>query len=270
MLSQFIQTPELTPKLNSRDKKIVFSGLFIVAAAGWLYMFYMAWAMQNMHLVEMWMPPVGNARTWTGFDFFMLFFMWLSMMFAMMTPSVVPMVMMFTTVNNAKKKKQQPFAPTWLFLLGYLLSWGLFSMIVSLIQWPLHVSGLLNPMMDSRSYLLSGGILILAGIYQFTPIKDVCLDQCRSPLGFIMTAWKDGHMGALKMGFHHGLFCVGCCWALMLILFAVGVMNMLWVILITLFVLLEKILPISSSLMQKITGVALMVWGGYWLSLYTW
>ncbi len=259
-----------TNTLNFRDKKIVLTGLFIVSAAGWLYMFYMTWAMENMHLVDMWMPPRGGTKAWTGFDFFMLFLMWITMMIAMMTPTVVPMVMMFTTVNKSKKQKQQSYVPTSIFLLGYLLAWGLFSIVVSLIQWPLHEAGLLNTMMDSRSYLLSGGILILAGLYQFTPLKDVCLKHCRTPLGFIMTAWKEGYVGALKMGFHHGIFCVGCCWALMLILFAVGVMNILWVILITIFVLLEKVLPVSTKTMRAITGLSLLIWGGYWFSMYPW
>ena len=227
----------LSAQLSPKDKKIILSGLIFVSAIGWAYMFYMAWAMQNMHLVEMWMPPNSGTRTWTSYDFFMLFIMWFVMMIAMMTPTVVPMVTMFATVNKSKRQKHQPYAPTWLFLLGYLLSWGLFSIVVSLIQWPLHEKGLLNPMMDSRSYLLSGIVLIMAGIYQFTPLKDVCLNQCRTPLGFIMTAWKEGYAGALAMGVHHGLFCVGCCWALMLILFAVGVMNMLWVILITILII---------------------------------
>ena len=258
----------VSSSLSSKDKKIVLTGLFLVSAVGWLYMFYMAWAMKNMHLVDMWMPPRGGTRAWTTFDFFMLFLMWFTMMIAMMTPTVVPMVMMFTTVNKSKKLKQQPYAPTSIFLLGYLLAWALFSVVVSLIQWPLHQSGLLNPMMDSRSYLLSGGILVLAGLYQFTPLKDVCLNQCRTPLGFIMTAWKEGNFGALKMGFQHGIFCVGCCWALMLILFAVGVMNMLWVILITISVLLEKVLPVSTKTMRALTGFGLLIWGGYWLSLY--
>jgi len=264
MFNEQIETNTLNPK----DKIIVFTGLFIVSIAGWLYMFYMAWAMENMHLVDMWMPPRGGTRAWAGFDFFMLFLTWFTMMIAMMTPTIGPMVMMFTTVNKSKKQKQQPYAHTSIFLLGYLFAWGLFSVVVSLIQWPLHEAGLLNPMMDSRSYLLSGGILILAGLYQFTPLKDVCLKQCRTPLGFIMTAWKEGHIGALRMGFHHGIFCVGCCWALMLILFAVGVMNMLWVILITIFVLLEKALPLSPKTMRATTGLGLMIWGGYWLSRY--
>lgn len=250
------------------DRKIVAGGLFFVAAIGWLYVFYMAWAMENMHLVDMWMPPRGGTRAWTVWDLFMLFIMWLTMMLAMMTPTAAPMVMMFTTVNRQKKLRQQPYAPTFVFLAGYLVAWAIFSLVAAAIQWPLHESGLLNPMMNSRSYLLSGGILIAAGLYQWTPMKDACLHQCRSPLGFLMSAWKEGNWGAFRMGLHHGLFCVGCCWALMAILFAVGVMNMLWVILITVFVLLEKILPFSPKLMRAVTGLALIVWGGWWLSLY--
>ena len=258
----------LDSNLSPEDRKVIISGLFIVAAIGWVYMFYLAWAMENMHLVDMWMPPNGGARSWTAWDYFMLFIMWLSMMVAMMTPTATPMVMMFSTVNKHKKAKQQPYAPTFIFLTGYLVAWAIFSLVISAIQWPLHENGLLNPMMNSRSYLMSGGLLILAGLYQWTPMKDVCLKQCRTPLGFLMTAWRDGNWGAFNMGLYHGLFCVGCCWALMVILFAVGVMNMLWVILITIFVLLEKILPFSPLIMRLITGLALIAWGTYWLSLY--
>lgn len=253
---------------NAKDQKIVVTGLFLVAAIGWLYMFYMAWAMENMHLVDMWMPPRGGTRTWVIWDLFMLFIMWFSMMLAMMTPTATPMVMMFTTVSKQKKRRQQPHAPTFIFLAGYLVAWAIFSLVATTIQWPLHESGLLNPMMNSRSYLLSGGILVIAGLYQWTPMKDACLRQCRTPLGFLMSAWKEGIWGAFRMGMHHGLFCVGCCWALMAVLFAVGVMNMLWVILITVFVLLEKILPFSPRLMRAVTGLVLIAWGSWWLSLY--
>ena len=256
--------------LSQQDKIIVITGLLTVAALGWIYMFYLAWAMENMHLVDIWMPPRGGERTWTAWDFILLFLMWLTMMLAMMTPTAAPMVMMFTTVNKQKKVRQQPYVSTFIFLAGYLVAWAIFSIVASAIQWPLHESGLLNPMMNSRSYLMSGGIMILAGLYQWTPMKNVCLEHCRTPLGFLMTAWKDGNFGAFKMGLHHGLFCVGCCWALMAILFAVGVMNMLWVTLITIFVLVEKIAPISPSLVRMLTGFALIAWGSYWLHLYPW
>ena len=190
------------------------------------------------------------------------------MMLAMMTPTVVPMVLMFTTVNRQKKLKGQPYAPTFAFLSGYLVAWGMFSLLASAAQWLLHEYGLLNPMMNSTSYLLSGAVLILAGVYQWTPMKDACLHQCRTPLGFLMAAWKDGRFGAFQMGMHHGLFCVGCCWALMAVLFSVGVMNILWVVLITIFVLLEKALPYSATITRTITGTGLIVWGVCWLMLY--
>ncbi len=257
-------------ELRSNDKLLIFLGLALVSSVGWAYMFYMAWAMENMHIVEMWMPPRGGARAWTAYDFIMLVIMWMVMMIAMMTPTVTPMVTMFATVNKQKKLNQQLFVPTYIFLLGYLFAWVVFSVVISFIQWPLHESGLLNPMMNSRSYLLSGGILVIAGLYQWTPLKDVCLNNCRTPLGFVLASWKDGYWGAFNMGFKHGLFCVGCCWALMAILFSVGVMNMLWVILITLFVLFEKLSPLPVKWTRFISGLALIIWGGIWLSMYPW
>lgn len=252
-------------ELNLEDKKIIGAGLAVVTSLGWIYILYMAWAMENMHIVDMWMPPRDGGRNWTAWDFLMLFSMWLTMMVAMMTPTAAPMIIMFSTVNRNKQAKQQPYAPTFIFLTGYLIAWALFSILISLIQWPLHEHGLLNPMMNSQSYLMSGIILILAGIYQWTPMKNVCLKQCRTPLSFIMTSWRNGNWGAFLMGLHHGLFCVGCCWALMAILFAVGVMNMLWVILITVLVLLEKILPFPTFLMRTFTGTMLFIWGTYLL-----
>jgi predicted metal-binding membrane protein len=259
-----------TGPLSLRDKVIIYGGVFLVSLVGWVYMFYMGWAMENMDLVDMWMPPMGGTRAWDVYDFWMLFVMWAVMMVAMMTPSVVPMVMMFATINKGKQKKGLPYAPTFIFLSGYLVAWALFSIVASAIQYPLHVSGLLNPMMNSRSYLLSGGILVLAGLYQWTPLKDACLTECRSPLSFLMTSWKEGHWGALRLGVHHGLYCIGCCWALMAVLFAVGVMNMLWVLLITIFVVLEKIGPVSSRYLRAVTGLIMVIWGGFWLSLYPW
>jgi predicted metal-binding membrane protein len=254
------------PRLGIREYLIVGGGLTGIALAGWAYMFYMAWAMANMDKVEMWMPPIATA-TWTVWDFFMLFVMWATMMVAMMTPSILPMVTMFTSLNKNRRSRQQSYTPTFIFVSGYLIAWTGFSVLAAIAQWPLHTAGLLNPMMDSRSYLLSGLVLIVAGIYQWTPAKDACLTTCRSPLGFLMTEWREGNMGALIMGIRHGVYCVGCCWALMLVLFGVGVMNMLWVLLITAFVVVEKILPAPGPV-RFVSGLGLVCWGGYWLSLY--
>ena len=254
------------PRLGAREYLVIGGGLTGIALAGWAYMFYMAWAMANMDKVEMWMPPFGNT-SWTAWDFFMLFVMWATMMVAMMTPSILPMVTMFASLNKNRRNRQQSYTPTFIFVAGYLIAWAGFSVLATIAQWPLHTSGLLSPMMDSRSYLLSGAVLILAGIYQWTPAKDACLKTCRSPLGFLMTEWREGTMGALVMGVRHGIYCVGCCWALMLVLFGVGVMNMLWVLLITAFVLIEKIMPAPGPV-RFVSGLGLVCWGGYWLSLY--
>lgn len=254
------------PSLTARELTIVVGGLAGITAAGWAYMLYMAWAMSNMDKVDMWMPPIG-ALSWAAGDFFMLFLMWATMMVAMMTPSILPMVSMFATLNRNRRLKGQLYTPTFVFVAGYLLAWTGFSVVATFAQQLLHASELLNPMMNSRSYLLSGVVLMIAGFYQWTPFKDACLTSCRSPLGFLMTEWRDGIPGALVMGVRHGTYCVGCCWALMLVLFAVGVMNMLWVLLITGFVVLEKISP-ASRLLRLLSGLGLVSWGAYWATPY--
>jgi predicted metal-binding membrane protein len=254
------------PPLTAREYLVVGGGLAGIALAGWAYMAYMAWAMANMDKVAMWMPPMG-AMPWSGWDLFMLFAMWATMMVAMMTPSILPMVTMFARLNRNRRARHQAHTSTLVFVAGYLLAWSGFSVLATAVQWPLHTAGLLNPMMDSRSYLMSGLVLILAGVYQWTPFKDACLHSCRSPLGFLMTEWREGASGALVMGIRHGIYCVGCCWAMMLVLFAVGVMNMLWVLLITAFVIVEKVAPAPRAL-RLVSGLGLVVWGLYWTSLY--
>ena len=252
----------------TRDHLIVYGGLVILFLMGWSYMGYMAWAMQHMDMVDMWMPP-PDTRAWQLYDFWMLFFMWTVMMVAMMTPSILPMVSLFVTVSKRKRANFQVYVPTYIFLSGYLIAWILFSIAISALQYPLHMAGWLNPMMDSRSYLLSGGILVLAGIYQWTPFKDACLRQCRSPLNFLMTRWREGSGGAVKMGLLHGFYCIGCCWALMAVMFAVGVMNVLWMVVVAVFVLAEKVSPFSALVFRVLSGILLVIWGGYWLTLYS-
>jgi len=265
--TSYSMSATVTPsRLTAREYLVVGGGLAGIALSGWAYMIYMAWAMSNMDKVDMWMPPIGDVP-WNVWDFTMLFIMWVTMMIAMMTPSILPMVSMFTNLNRSRRVRKQSYTPTFIFVAGYLVAWTGFSVLATIAQWPLHTAGLLNPMMDSRSYLMSGVVLIVAGIYQWTPLKDACLTSCRSPLGFLLTQWREGAVGALVMGIRHGIYCVGCCWALMLVLFAVGVMNMLWVLLVTAFVVLEKILPAPAHL-RTASGLGLVVWGGYWIWLY--
>lgn len=263
-----MSTDSIPANYFSRDYWIVYTCLLTICLLGWGYMGYMGWAMQHMDMVDMWMPPRGGTRPWELYDFWMLFVMWAVMMMAMMTPSILPMVSLYVTVSHNKKIKSQAYTPTLIFLIGYLIAWTLFSVGISIVQYSLHITGLLNPMMDSRSYLLSGGALIVAGIYQWTPWKDACLEQCRSPLHYLMTSWRDGGWGTIRMGFHHGFYCIGCCWALMAVMFAVGVMNILWMVIIAFFVLAEKISPLSAKYLRTVSGLGLVTWGGYWVTLY--
>lgn len=250
-------------RLDFRVYLVVGAGLLSIAAIGWAYMAYMNWGMNHMDMVDMWMPPQARDQ-WTFTDFMMLFLMWDVMMIAMMIPSIAPMVVMFNRVGQNKKRRGGHYVPTFVFITGYLIAWSGFSMLISFAQWPLHTAGVLSPMMNNHSYLFSGSVLIAAGLYQWTPFKEACLHQCRSPLGFLMTNWREGKSGALNMGIRHGVFCVGCCWALMLVLFAVGVMNLLWMLLLTLFVLIEKIFP-APTLMRLVSGFGLVFWGVWWV-----
>jgi predicted metal-binding membrane protein len=186
--------------------------------------------------------------------------MWAMMMVAMMIPSAAPMILMFATLNRRRRAQQGPLVSTTVFVLGYLLVWGGFSVGATLAQWGLHAAALLSPMLVSTSPLLGGILLMAAGIFQWTPLKSICLRQCRSPLGFMMTEWREGAWGALLMGLRHGRYCVGCCWILMALLFVAGVMNLLWVAVIAAFVLVEKVLP-RGELMGRVVGGILILTG---------
>jgi len=178
----------------------------------------------------------------------------------MMVPSASPLILMMAAANRKRRERDDPLVPTGLFLTGYLLVWTAFSAVATVAQWGLHAAALLSPGMVSVSPLLGGLLLLTAGIFQFTPLKQACLIHCRSPLGFIMGHWREGRAGAMRMGLEHGLYCVGCCWILMALLFVAGVMNLLWVAGISLFVLAEKVLP-RGELVGRLGGAVLLVAG---------
>ncbi len=185
------------------------------------------------------------------------------MMVAMMLPSAAPMILTFAVVARNRRQRQRPYVPVAVFASGYLVVWGGFSAVATAAQWQLHRAALLSSMMVSSSALLGGILLLLAGIFQFTPLKQSCLTRCRAPLEFITTHWREGWAGAFVMGLAHGLFCTGCCWALMALLFVLGVMNLLWIAALTILVGLEKILP-RQFMFRRATGVLLTSWG-IWL-----
>lgn len=207
------------------------------------------------------LSEVGTPMTppWTSADFFFTFAMWVVMMAGMMAGSAAPAMLLFAGMHaQSSARRMPPIVLT--FALGYALVWIGFSALATLAQWLLHNAALLSPEMAASSTRAGGAILCAAGVYQFTPLKGTCLRHCRSPLGFFMTNWRDGTAGALHMGVRHGVYCLGCCWALMLVLFAVGVMNLVWVAALTLLVLLEKVGP-AGAVVARVAGAAMVIAG---------
>jgi predicted metal-binding membrane protein len=250
-----------------RDRTIVSAGLGGVILLAWAYMFHMAQdmtgamdAQTGMMGMAMSMP---DPRPWGAVDLGFIFLMWVVMQIAMMIPSASPMILVFAKLNRQRLGERSSLFSTALFFLGYVLMWTAFSVAATLAQWGLHSAALISPMMVSTSSVLGGLILIGAGIFQFTPLKEACLRRCRSPLGYFLTEWREGPRGALIMGLRHGGFCVVCCWLLMALLFVAGVMNLLWIAAIAVYILIEKVVP-RGRLVSRAIGVLVIVWG-VWL-----
>ena len=222
--------------LRQRDQIILISSLVAVALLSWVYLFQLDKNMQD---------GVMNAgiQPWKIIDFFMMFLMWAIMMVAMMLPSAMRSVLIFARLASKDETHQQIFTPILVFVLAYITIWTLFSIIATTVQWLLEIIALLSPMMVLTSAKLGSGLLIITGLYQLTPLKDACLKHCQSPLMLFASRYQKGHRAAFQLGFSHGLYCLGCCWMLMCLLFVGGVMNLLWILAISLFVLAEKLLP---------------------------
>jgi predicted metal-binding membrane protein len=197
---------------------------------------------------------------WSPSDFLLMFPMWVVMMVGMMVPTAVPMTLIYAAVGRKAAAQDSVLAPTFVFVSGYIAIWSVFSAGATTAQWGLDQAALLSPMMVSSSPQLGAALLIGAGIYQLTPFKNVCLQHCRAPAEFFAGHWRPGVGGAFRMGLSHGAYCLGCCWILMGLLFVGGVMNLLWIALIAVFVLLEKILPFGD-LGGKLGGAAMIVVG---------
>ena len=245
-----------------RDRLVVVTGLFVLTALAWAYL---VWLSQGMR-----MPAAGmvvGAHAWSPAEFVLVFVMWAVMMVGMMTPSAAPMILMYARVGRQAALQGKPLAATGFFAAGYLLAWMTFSLVATLAQWSLHKALLLTPMMASASAVLSGAVLIAAGLYQWTPAKRACLHHCRTPISFILQhgGFRRAPRGSLVLGFRHGLYCIGCCWALMALLFIGGVMNLLWIAVISVLVLAEKVIP-AGTWLPRIAGVTL---GGAGLAMLT-
>lgn len=254
------------PRLLLRERVVVWAAVAGVTLVAWLYLVLFDGGMPDMAMGGMagtGMPM--PAMAWTPALFAVTFAMWAVMMVGMMLPSAAPMILTYAALHRNRAAAAECTLPTLLFASGYLLVWTGFSAAATVLQWALDELALLSPMMSASSALLGGGLFVAAGLYQLTPLKQACLARCRSPFAFLFNRWRDGSGGALAMGIEHGAFCLGCCWLLMALLFAVGVMNLLWVAALALLVFAEKLVP-GGVWVARVSGVA-MVGYGVWLAV---
>ncbi len=271
-----------------RDRVVVAVSLAVIAVLAWAYVIWLAGRMgmpapqgaadmagtdmAGMDMsgmkasgMDMGAAMAPGFQAWTTADFTFTFSMWTVMMIGMMTPSVAPMLLLYAGVGRKANENGHPIASTAWFLAGYLAVWAGFSILATIAQWLLTRLALLNPAMVASSAVLGGAILIAAGLYQWTPMKGVCLRQCQAPIAFLAShgGFRSSPLGALRLGIAHGAYCLGCCWVLMALLFVGGVMNILWIAAIAFLVLLEKVVP-AGQWISRISGT-LMAVAGVWL-----
>ena len=261
-----------------RDRLIVAIALRVIAALAWVYVLWLAadMDMDGMNMSGFRMVPAGvgmmapAAAPWSAVEFAFVFVMWAVMMIGMMAPSAAPMILLYARVGRQAGVGQgriagKPLAATGWFAAGYFLAWAGFSLAATLVQWVLEREVLLDARMASANILLGAVVLIAAGVYQWTPLKNACLTQCQTPFRFLMShgGFRSTIPGCLRLGLLHGIYCVGCCWVLMALLFVVGVMNVLWIALLALLVLLEKLTP-WGRWVARIVG-AVCIAAGAWM-----
>jgi predicted metal-binding membrane protein len=258
-----------------RDRLIVAGSLGLLIALSWAYVLWLATDtdMGGMDMTGFRMIPAGigimapaNAP-WKVIEFVFVFAMWAVMMIGMMAPSAAPIILIHARVGRQAKADGKPLGSTGWFAAGYFLTWIGFSLAATLGQWAIERAALLDSQMVSTSNFFAGIVLTAAGVYQWTPIKDACLAQCQSPLQFLMShgGCRSDWAGCLLLGLRHGMYCVGCCWVLMALLFVGGVMNVLWIAVLALLVLFEKLTPVGRWI-ARAAGVACMA-AGAWVLL---
>ncbi len=254
-------------QLLRRDRAIALAGVAALTLLAWAVIVQLARGMGPADA----MPHMAGAMampspaSWGPAELLALFAMWGVMMAAMMLPSAAPVVLLVLGVLRRRNASRLPFGATAAFLGGYLLVWAGYSAAATLAQWGLHSAALLSPDAMRATPAVAGALLVLAGVFQSTPLKQACLTHCRSPFHFLSTGWRDGTAGALLMGLRHGGWCLGCCWLLMALLFVAGVMNLAWVAVLAGLVLVEKAAP-AGPLLGRVAGVGLCGWG-IWLLL---
>ena len=256
------QQPTLLEAALRRDRYIVLAGLAAITLLAWAYLVYLAPDMSGMDSVDELgnMALAGMSMGFGPVSIVLMFLMWAVMMVGMMVPSAAPMILAFAGINRRRRENGNPYVPTMVFLSGYLLVWVGFSAAATLAQFALIFAILGYPVVAGAGPVIGGVLLLAAGAFQLSPLKNVCLRHCRTPMGFITNDWREGRRGALLMGLHHGAYCLGCCWALMGLLFLLGVMNLLWIAALTIAVLVEKAVP-GGPLLARIAGAGMIAAG---------
>jgi predicted metal-binding membrane protein len=245
------EPPAGTISLLVRQPRHV-AGILALSVLGWAFLAWIALDMSHP-FAQLTMPASSD---WSAASLLAILTMWAVMMAAMMLPSALPMILTFVQLGSRNGERAR--APS--FVAAYLLVWFAFSAAATLAQWMLQAMGWVDPMIVSTSAVLTALLLLIAGIYQFSPLKKICLARCRTPIGFLIGEWRAGPSGAFLMGIRHGLLCLGCCWALMALLFVGGVMNLAWVAALSLAVAIEKLAP-GGEWLAAALGLALIAAG---------
>ena len=227
-------------------------GILVISVAGWLFLAWLAFDM-NHPIARLTMP---ESASWSAANVLAILTMWALMMAAMMLPSALPMILVFAQLGTGAGDRARARS----FVAAYLVVWLAFSAAATVAQWVLQAVDWVDSMIVSTSTELTALLLLIAGVYQFSPLKKLCLARCRTPMGFLLGEWRPGVKGAFVMGLRHGLFCVGCCWALMALLFVGGVMNLAWIAALSIAVAVEKLAP-RGELVAPALGLVLLAAG---------
>jgi predicted metal-binding membrane protein len=256
-----------------RDRVIIVLAVALLAAAAWGYLLWLSagMSMGGMDMTGLRMIPSGiglmmpTNMPWLAMEFVFVFAMWMLMMVGMMTPSAAPMFLMYSRVGRQTEAQGKSLRATVWFAIGYFLVWIAFALFATMVQWALERSDLLDFTMASRDNVLGGIVFVAAGLYQWTRLNDLCLAQCQRPFAFIIShgGYRHDAPGCVTLGLRHGAYCVGCCWALMALLLVGGVMNVLWIVLLSLLALLERVTSVGR-LIARLAGIVLIA-GGAWL-----
>jgi predicted metal-binding membrane protein len=246
-----VATP--APARQSRERYLILALLLILTLAAWAFLLWAPVPMQS----------AGSAGLTMGLSGSLFLLIWVVMMVAMMFPSAAPMILMFSRIYADKRQNRQEgqtFVPTWIFVSAYLLIWVLFGVIAYVAALAVEALAQSWPWLADNAGRIGGALLIVGGLYQLSPLKEACLAKCRTPLGFILGSWRSGYGGSFRMGLEHGIYCLGCCWLLFVILFPLGIMNVAAMAVLALLIYAEKIFAAGRRIAQ-LAAVALVAYG---------